>query len=114
MEKKTQACSFRAPICKIHKSEYNTLNHICFHVDCANIFKSVCFACATDPEIHAHHQKGISYKQTRKTLEELEILASAKIPLKIGLLSEEIDKANNLNTQLQTTSGQLESRNISL
>ena len=79
MEKKSPKVSLRSGICKIHPSEDNALDYICFHADCDNRFKLTCFVCATDPEIHNHHQKGISYKPTRKTLEDLDKLATADI-----------------------------------
>ena len=80
MERKSPIDSFRSGICKIHPSEENALDYICFHADCENRFKMTCFVCATDPETHNHHQKGISYKPTRKTLEDLYKLATADIP----------------------------------
>ena len=98
MEKKSPIDSFVSPICKIHQSEENRLNYICFHADCDNRFKLTCFVCATDPEIHNHHQKGISYKPTRKTLEDLEKLANADIPLHIALLVEKKDY--NMDTKI--------------
>ena len=88
MEKLSPINSFIPPFCRIHKSDENILMKICLHEGCANKFKAACIDCLSDPEIHCHHEEGISYKTIKKTLEDIEKLLNADFSSNISMMSD--------------------------
>ena len=80
MEEKSPINNFRAPICKIHQSELNLLDHVCIRYDCINNFRPACSECLNEANIHKHNVIGNYYKPTLRALQDFEKLITADIP----------------------------------
>ena len=80
MEDTSPISSFKAPVCSIHKREYDLLVHVCFRYDCNNNFKPACSECINESNNHRHKVSEKYYKPTLNSLKELKELATADIP----------------------------------